>query len=250
MVAGATDSSGPVHRPSPLRSCSVAVADGVFHVEHEAWWGYDAWMTASEGAGSLEAALDRFADLVRSSPHNLVSSRARDELEGRHIPECLAFAEILPRRGRFLDLGSGGGFPGIVIALHGPERTVHLLDATRKKTVFLRDAASRLGIDIEVHTGRAEDLGRGELGRTFDVVTARAVAPLSMLVGWASPFLRPQGDLYAIKGERWMAELDDAAPDLKRWGLQVHATPASDPRLGPRSGHPHAPRVVMLRRAT
>ncbi len=207
-------------------------------------------MTASEAAGSLEAALDQFAELVRSSPHNLVSSRARDELKGRHIPECLAFAELLPRTGRFLDLGSGGGFPGIVVALHGPERTVHLMDATRKKTAFLRHAAATLGIDVEVHTGRAEELGRGELGRTFDVVTARAVAPLRMLVAWASPFLRPRGDLYAIKGERWLAELQEAAPNLKRWGLQVHATPASDARLGPRSGNPHAPRVVMLRRAS
>lgn len=207
-------------------------------------------MTPAEHPGSLAAALDRFAELVRSSPHNLVSARAREELSDRHIPECLSFAELLPRQGRFLDLGSGGGFPGIIVALHGPERTVHLLDATRKKTAFLHDAAAILGIDVEVHTGRAEELGAGDLGGTFDVVTARAVAPLRTLVAWAGPFLRAQGDLYAIKGERWTAELEDVAADLERWGLQVHATPASDPRFGPTSDHPHAPRVVMLRRAT
>jgi 16S rRNA (guanine527-N7)-methyltransferase len=206
-------------------------------------------MLPAETPAPFAEALDRFAALVRASPHNLVSARARDELRERHIPECLAFAERLPRQGRFLDLGSGGGFPGIVVALHEPARSVHLLDATRKKTGFLRDAAATLGITVEVHTGRAEDLGRGELAGTFDVVTARAVAPLATLVAWSSPFLRPLGALYAIKGERWATEVAEAAEQIERHGLEVAATPSDDARFGPTSDHPQAPRVVMLRRA-
>ena len=198
----------------------------------------------------MHAALGRFAALVRASPHNLVSARARDELEDRHLPESLAFAALLPREGRFLDLGSGGGFPGVVIALHEPRRVVHLLDATRKKTVFLQETAELLDIEVEVHTGRAEELSRGALEATFDVVTARAVAPLATLVGWAAPFLRPGGDVWAIKGERWAVELEAARPELDRWGLEVAATPATDRRFGPTPEHPRAPRVVMLRRAT
>lgn len=206
-------------------------------------------MMTSENPEALSLALDRFATLVRTSPHNLVSARARGELRDRHIPECLAFAELLPRRGRFLDLGSGGGFPGIVVALHEPLRTVHLLDATRKKTGFLREAAETLGLDVEVHTGRAEELGAGELGGTFDVVTARAVAPLATLVVWSGPFLGPLGSLYAIKGERWAAELDEATPQIERCGLVVRATPDDDERFRPTAHHPQAPRVVMLQRA-
>ena len=206
-------------------------------------------MTASEGSTSLATALDQYVALVRSSPHNLVSARARRELSGRHIPECLAFAEILPLEGRFLDLGSGGGFPGIVIALHGPKRIVHLLDATAKKTAFLRDAAAALGIFVEVHTGRAEQLGSGELRGTFDVVTARAVAPLPTLVAWAAPFLGPRGALYAIKGARWQEELREAGSEIERRGLVLRASPAVDERFGPTSDRPHAPRVVMLQRA-
>ncbi len=207
-------------------------------------------MVTSDTPGALAPALERFETLVRTTPHNLVSARAREELLARHIPECLAFAELLPERGRFLDLGSGGGFPGIVVALHGPGRRVHLLDATRKKTAFLREAAATLGIDVEVHTGRAEALGSGELGATFDVVTARAVAPLVTLVGWAAPFLRSQGALYAIKGERWAAEVDEAMPEIERRGLVVQTTPSDDERFGPTSHRPEAPRVVMLRRVT
>lgn len=205
-------------------------------------------MATFDAPEALVSALERFATLVRTSPHNLVSARAREELWERHIAESLAFAELLPDRGRFLDLGSGGGFPGMVVALHGPDRTVHLLDATRKKTVFLRETAATLGIDVRVHTGRAEALGSGELGATFDVVTARAVAPLVTLVGWAVPFLRSRGSLYAIKGERWAAEVDEALPEIERCGLVVHATPADDERFGPTSHRPEAPRVVMLRR--
>ena len=206
-------------------------------------------MSPSDDAPALETTLDRFAALVQSSPHNLVSARAREELRGRHVPECLAFAELLPVTGRFLDLGSGGGFPGIIVALHGRERTVHLLDATAKKTAFLRNTAARLGVPVEVHTGRAEDLGAGALGGTFDVVTARAVAPLVTLVAWAEPFLGPGGALYAIKGERWGEELAAASREIERRGLEPRSTPSTDQRFGPTPDRPHAPRVVMLQRA-
>jgi 16S rRNA (guanine527-N7)-methyltransferase len=197
----------------------------------------------------LTARLGRFAELVRDSEHNLVSRRARAELDERHIPECLAFARMLPRgSARVLDLGSGGGFPGMVVALARPELDVHLLDATAKKTGFLTATARELGVEVVVHTGRAEELGRRpELARSFDVVTARAVAPLDRLVRWSMPFLREGGLLYAIKGERWAEELQAAVPAIARHGASVVATPDDVHRHADGDGGV-TPRVVMLAR--
>lgn len=189
--------------------------------------------------------LERFVTAVESSPHNLVSKRARSELRARHLPECAAFATALPAGpARVLDVGSGGGFPGMVVAILRPDLDVTLLDATRKKIEFLRDIADDLDLEVEAHHGRAEELARAELGGSFDVVTARAVAPLERLVGWTVPFLRPGGLVYAIKGERWEEELEAAVGALRDWGAEAVATPEElgDDTDGPR------PRVVIIRR--
>ena len=174
----------------------------------------------------VAAKLDTFTERVKASPHNLVSRQAREELRERHIPECVAFARMLPNGPlRVLDVGSGGGFPGVVIAAARPDLTVDLLDATAKKTDFLATIAAELGLDVEVHTGRAEELAATELAGSFDAVTARAVAPLRRLIPWTMPFLRPGGCLYAIKGERWAEELSAAIDTLRPYNAEVVATP-------------------------
>lgn len=199
---------------------------------------------------ATEERLQRFAALVRGSEHNLVSRRAREELEDRHVPECVALAGMLPQGAqRVLDIGSGGGFPGMVLAIVRPELDVHLLDSTAKKTTFLAEAAADLGVDVTVHTGRAEDLQRGDLAGTFNVVTARAVAPLDRLVAWAIPFLRRGGVFYAVKGERWAQELEAARSAITRAGASVVATPEDVPS-GSTSDGDHQPRVVMLNRVS
>lgn len=191
------------------------------------------------------AALEGFGQAVLGSPHNLVSKRARDELWSRHIPECVAFAGLLDSNGgRVLDLGSGGGFPGIVIAIVRPDLEVHLLDSVAKKTAFLRAQAEVLNLSITVHTGRAEDLARdARLAGSFRNVTARAVAPLHRLVPWASPFLSPGGTLFAIKGARWEQELSDAGAVIRRAGLDV-----IPPALDVDTSTGEVPLVVRLRR--
>lgn len=204
------------------------------------------WQMISSQAPEPDQRLERFAGLVASSRHNLVSRRAREELLTRHVPECVALAHALPQgRQRVLDVGSGGGFPGMIVAIVRPELDVHLLDGTAKKTGFLRDVADQLDVAVTVHTGRAEALTRPPLEASFDVVTARAVAPLDRLIPWTVPFLRPGGVLYAIKGERWAQELDDAVTTIERAGAHVVATPDDtivDEFVGV------APRIVMLAR--
>lgn len=190
--------------------------------------------------------LDAFIQAVESSPHNLVSRRARGELRERHLPECVAFAHTLPAGpARVLDVGSGGGFPGMVVAILRDDLEVTLLDATRKKVEFLRDFAEGEGLSVEAVHGRAEELARTELGASFDVVTARAVAPLDRLVGWTIPFLRPGGLLYAIKGARWEEELAGATTALQEYGAEAVATPDE---LGDDEGGTR-PLTVIIRRA-
>jgi 16S rRNA (guanine527-N7)-methyltransferase len=183
-----------------------------------------------------------FAQLVRSSPHNLLSKAGLAELETRHIPESRRFSASLPEVDRILDLGSGGGLPGVVIAIDRPGCEVHLVEATRKKAEFLSAVATELGLNIVVHAARAEDLARGRMIGTFQVVTARAVAPLDRLVPLAAPFLSVGGALYAIKGGRWSEELVAATPVIERLALRVVETPT-----GPGDGH-HGPSVVVIGR--
>ncbi len=192
---------------------------------------------------AVEAKLRAFADLVAASPHNLVSKRARTELMSRHVPECVAFAAQLPTGPqRVLDVGSGGGFPGLVLAIVRPELDMHLLDSTAKKTEFLEEAARLIGVDVTVHTGRVEAAAEGELAGSFDVVTARALAPLDRLVAWTLPFLRSGGVLCAIKGERWAQELQEAQAVLARLGGRVVGTPPPEGEAADGA----TPRVVMI----
>jgi 16S rRNA (guanine527-N7)-methyltransferase len=184
--------------------------------------------------------LNRFAELLRGSPHNLLSPRGLEELESRHFPEALDFAASLPAGPRVLDIGSGGGLPGLVIAIARPDLEVHLLEATGKKAHFLSEAALDMGVPVTVHHGRAEELATGALAGSFDLVTARAVAPLDRLAPWSSPYLRAGGQLHAIKGERWGEELEVARPQLQRHGLRVLSTPPEEGSGGPR--------VVVLER--
>lgn len=189
------------------------------------------------------SALRQFEQAVVASPHNLVSMRAKSELWDRHIQEAVALAHRLPGPGRLLDVGSGGGLPGLVIAIERPDLRVVLLDSSRKKTQFLEETVEQLDLGVKVVRGRAEDLRTGPLARQFDLVTARAVAPLSRLLGWTLPFLVPGGLVYAVKGARWEEELDAAAGELRTWDGQVVATPRDE-------GLARDPRLVVIRRAT
>ena len=188
--------------------------------------------------------LDLIATAIEEAPHNLMSRRGKQDLRTRHLPECVAFARMLPTGpAKILDLGSGGGLPGLIVAAIRPDLDVHLLDSTAKKAAFLTTTSRDLGIPATVHATRAEEFARGPNAGSFDVVTARAVAALEQLVEWSVPLLKVGGLLFAIKGERWRAELDDAATTLRRLRVQLVATPDDQLSRGDAE-----PRVVILAR--
>jgi len=197
--------------------------------------------------GLTEAMASRLADYaeaLRVSPHNLLSAKGLEELEARHLPESVAFAQSLPPTQRLLDVGSGGGLPGLVIAIVRPEIEVHLMEATGKKARFLAEFAAAQQLPLTVHHARAEEHARSALAGSFDIVTARAVAPLVRLVGWCAPYLRPGGRLLAIKGGRWASELQEAGDAIRAAGLEVVATPEAEATGASASG----PLVVVLER--
>lgn len=135
---------------------------------------------------------------------NLTSRKSEDEVAVRHLLDSLTCARLadLRRASTLLDVGSGAGLPGLVLKMAFPHLQVTLLDSMEKKLRFAARAAHDLGLDqvSTVHC-RAEVAAHDPLLRDrFDLVTARAVAPLAVLVEWTLPFVRPGGCLIAMKG--------------------------------------------------
>ncbi len=190
---------------------------------------------------SIESKLAAYAELVRACPHNLLSKRDLGLIEERHIPECQQVAERLPKSELMADLGSGGGFPGLVIAIVRPDLQVHLIESTTKKAEFLFDVGETLELDVVVHNARAEELGAGPLAEMFPLMTARAVARMPKLLDWALPMLLPGGEFWAIKGDQWKEEVREARQTLRNHQASVLETPEDLP-----DAPMNAPKVVRI----
>jgi 16S rRNA (guanine527-N7)-methyltransferase len=163
---------------------------------------------------------ERYAALLADAgvQRGLIGPREVDRLWDRHLINCAVLAEAVPAQATVVDVGSGAGLPGLVLAILRPDLSVTLLEPLLRRTNFLTECVAMLELgNVEVRRARAEEVAREF---SVDVVTARAVAPLDRLVGWALPLLRPGGQLLALKGERAAQELTDASPVLKRFGVQ------------------------------
>lgn len=156
--------------------------------------------------------------------HNLVSAGSLQDAWRRHFLDSAQLARFLRERDRTLvDLGSGAGFPGLVLAALRPGLSVTLYEATRKKCNFLHAAAERMGISVDIRNTRIEDAE----GSVFDVVTARACAPLDQLLGYAQHFVGPETMCLLLKGQNVEAELTGAR---NYWRMEVTRHPSmSDP---------------------
>jgi 16S rRNA (guanine527-N7)-methyltransferase len=121
---------------------------------------------------------------------NLVGPRELEQFWPRHALDSAQLVKLAPGAKRWVDLGSGAGFPGLVVAafLAGqPDTAIHLVESTGKKAAFLRTVAKEAGLPVKVFNQRIEAFGAGE--GPYDVVTARALAPLNRLIGYAKPIL-------------------------------------------------------------
>jgi 16S rRNA (guanine527-N7)-methyltransferase len=171
--------------------------------------------------GDSLAKAQRYVELLASDgvTRGLIGPRETSRLWDRHLVNCALVADLVPERGELVDIGSGAGLPGIVLAMLRPSLHVVLLEPLLRRAVFLQECVSALDLpNATVVRARAEE--KAAAGISADVATARAVAPLDRLVGWAAGLVRPGGQLLAIKGQSAEAELEAAEPVLSRLGVQ------------------------------
>ena len=172
------------------------------------------------------ARLEAYAELLSrwSGRINLVGRATLDDPWRRHFLDSAQLLPLVPpTAGSLIDLGSGAGFPGLVLAILGVPG-VTLVDSDAKKCAFLREAARLTGASARIAAARLESLPP----QPFDIVTARALAPLHVLLGLAAPFLGPGTRCLFLKGERAPEELTEAR---KGWKMETTAHRSrSDPR--------------------
>lgn len=160
----------------------------------------------------------RYADLLATTgiSHGLIGPREAPRLWERHLINCVLLESLLDEGSTVVDIGSGAGLPGIVLAIARPDLQVHLVEPLLRRTTWLESTITELGLDnVTVHRGRAE-----EMSLLAPVVTARAVASLDKLVAWSFPLLTAGGRLLALKGEAAEEELEQAQELLGRHGVE------------------------------
>jgi 16S rRNA (guanine527-N7)-methyltransferase len=167
------------------------------------------------------AKAERYVELLATDgvTRGIIGPRETPRLWDRHLLNCALVAELVPQRGELVDIGSGAGLPGIVLAMLRPSLHVVLLEPLLRRSVFLEECVRKLDLpNATVVRARAEE--KAASGIRADVATARAVAPLDRLVGWAAGLLVPGGQLLAVKGQSAAAELEAAGPVLSRLGVR------------------------------
>ena len=159
---------------------------------------------------------ERYAELLAGPAvqQGIIGPKEPARLWDRHLLNCAAVAELVPDTCSMIDLGSGAGLPGVVIAMLRPDATVVLLEPMARRVAFLEECVRVLGLaNTSVCRGRAEEVA-GQLAA--DVVIARAVAPLERLAGLALGLARPGGLVLALKGAGAAEEVARAEPVLRR----------------------------------
>jgi 16S rRNA (guanine527-N7)-methyltransferase len=174
---------------------------------------------AAEMFGDALPRAEKYAALLTGIgvERGVVGPAEADRIWDRHILNCGAVARLIPARASVVDLGSGAGLPGVVLAILLPGIKMTLLEPLARRVDFLNECIAALDLtNVRVVRGRAEEYA----GRLMaDVVTSRAVAPLDKLCGLCAAVARPGGRVLAIKGSSAEAELVKARPVLARMGV-------------------------------
>ena len=197
----------------------------MFHVKHPASLATSGPVAASNVSRETLERLSVFLDLLKrwNGTVNLVSSRDLANIWPRHIADALQLIPLIPSgTDRLIDLGSGAGFPGLVLAIAANIRA-DLVEADERKAAFLKEAARAVAAPATVHGSRIENTRLDPAA----LVTARALAPLPTLLHLAAPLLTPGGVCLFPKGRRVEDELTSAAA---LWHMQIERFPsATDP---------------------
>ena len=221
------------------------MTDILRHGANEAW-----------GLGLTEAQLTQFARYAEllvewnATRMNLTRLTTPHDIAVKHFLDSLSVlrATEIPPGAWVMDVGAGAGLPGLALKIARPDLTLTLLDATAKKLTFCRAVADDLGLDaVNTLHGRAEEAGRlpGHMA-AYDVVTARAVAPLDRLLPWCAPFARPGGVIVALKGASVAEELGSARQVARR--LRLTLLPSVAVTL-PGASEPMVRQIILARTA-
>jgi 16S rRNA (guanine527-N7)-methyltransferase len=184
--------------------------------------------------------LSRLLEALAAEPDPPTTVRDPEHAADVHVADSLAALELpqLVEAGSIADVGSGAGFPGLVLAAALPRARVDLIESARKKCEVIERLASAAGIDNARAVGaRAEEWAAGEGREAYDVVTARALAPLAVLVEYAAPLLRAGGALVAWKGVRDAEEEHAGERAGREVGLQRGDVVPVTPFEGSRNRH-------------
>ena len=184
-----------------------------------------------------------YLDLVleRNQHINLTAVRDRDEAIVKHVLDSLAAVDLpeYKEAERVLDVGTGAGFPGALLAIVSPEKEFTLLDSTLKRLRVIDEFAGVLGItNLKTVHARAEEINRKtEYSEAFDLCVSRAVADLDTLSKWCLPFVKKGGSFISYKGENYAEELERAGKTIKKLGgrnVRVESYPGEPEEI---SGH-------------
>jgi len=177
--------------------------------------------SASLGASQHEQ-FSQYLDLLFAANQTMNLTRIVDRptAEVQHIGDSLTLLPYLPVRPiSIADVGTGGGVPGIPLAIARPDASVLLIESTKKKAAFLKQAVAELKLaNVQVSDDRAEDVGHSARRESFDVVVARAVATLDWLAEWCLPLAKVGGHMLAMKGAKAAEELPLAGRAIRMLG--------------------------------
>ena len=153
--------------------------------------------------------LEKYVELLQSwgIERGLIGPKEGERIWDRHIANCVPITTLIPESAKVVDIGSGAGLPGIVIALVRPDVELVLIEPLQRRVDFLTEVISILDLPITVLRGKSESVKR-----SFEIVTARAVAPLPKLLTISWHLVKEGGALLAMKGESAQSEIDTTEP--------------------------------------
>jgi len=185
--------------------------EDVFHVKHQQL------VTAYPAA---EPNLEKFAHWLATEGliRGLLGPREQGKIWDRHLANCAVISELIPQGATLIDIGSGAGLPGLVIAIVRPDVTCTLVEPLLRRSEFLQEVINDLKLpNVSVFRARADQVTHIQA----DVVTARAVAPLNKLLVWALPLMKSGGEILAMKGASANEEIAQAQNELKGFQAEV-----------------------------
>jgi 16S rRNA (guanine527-N7)-methyltransferase len=195
-----------------------------------------------EQLGRLDAYLDLLIE--KNKVLNLTRIVDRTDAEIKHVADALTLLPYLPPvtakwpSAYLADVGTGGGVPGVIIAIARPDIAVTLIDATKKKLDAVAEMAAAVGVrNVKTLHTRME-----QANQEFDVITARGVASMNQLLLWCKPILKPAGTLLALKGPKAAEEIEFASGTLKRYRWHAGLVAVDRPEL---PGH----QIVVVKRS-